>query len=131
MKGVYPHKNLYRDNILSLHRRHGDWGMRRIARNAGCTRETVRYHLRANNITEIHPSPQQLLIITSSTLKRYYHEYGMTLQEIGDIYHVSRERVRQVMERCGLKRRRVGRLCLMRHEIACGGNNAKVHDRRA
>jgi len=40
----------------------------------------------------------------TDTLSRLYYTEGKTLADIGEIYHVSRERVRQVMERAGLKR---------------------------
>jgi len=40
----------------------------------------------------------------ADTLYDLYYTQGKTLADIGEIYHVTRERVRQVMEKAGLKR---------------------------
>ena len=107
--GRVPYKSQYQDSIIELRNLHKDWSMLKIARNVGCAKKTVRYQLRKNNMASgFPPSPPHLLTISFGKLKELYFECEMTLQEIGDAYSVSRERVRQVMERAGLKRRPVG-----------------------
>ena len=43
-------------------------------------------------------------IMTKQQLIEMYYEQEMTLQAIGDYFHVTRERVRQVMEKYNLPR---------------------------
>ena len=42
--------------------------------------------------------------VTDEELARLYHSDQQTLQQIGDMFGISRERVRQVMEKRGIKR---------------------------
>lgn len=44
-----------------------------------------------------------------AVMARLYQD-GKTLQEVADVFHVTRERVRQILSRAGVKRRARGRL---------------------
>lgn len=110
--------NKNKKDIIAMRILHNNWSMPQIARNVGCCSDTVKYHLRRNNLLTGFPmSPPLKLDIDIRTLKTLYYGQEMTLQQIGNIYDVSRERVRQVMERKGLKRRQVGKFTFIRPSV--------------
>ncbi len=55
--------------------------------------------------TYISPTVKTNTGLTAPKLHELYHNFGWTLQQIGDTYGVTRERVRQLMESWGIPRK--------------------------
>lgn len=90
------------------------WSVEKISKYLGCAVEIVRSYLPEQNLIQQSVILEQKLLINDDDLCILYQEKGLTLQAIGELFDVTRQRVHQRMVKAGILRRRNGRAYFVR-----------------